>query len=175
MSYLGIDYSSKAIDAVILDDDTDHATHHRHSLIALPGQPTDGLHAARRLRGSFLTRTWFEDHGIVLVGIELPFGKPNALTPLMRIQGAIAVLIPPEYPIVEFHPATWLKACTQCVTVPQRSADRKTLANEFAAARGFRTRNHNASDAYGIAFATRLHDHGMQAANPGRTTERSAA
>lgn len=159
MTVLGIDYSTKAIDLVMLDDDSDAARHHR---IDLRGRPADPLHAARRVRERFPRRSWFEEHGVWLAAIERPYGHPATLTALMRIQGAICAMLPPELELVEMHAAVWLAAIASdglehVPKIPRKSLERKHLARDAANRHGFYSPLLDATDAYGIAWAAR-HD-----------------
>jgi Holliday junction resolvasome RuvABC endonuclease subunit len=104
VSILGVDCSRSAVDLVVLDDDSPHAEWVR---LPLPGDAAAG---ARHLRHTFPRRSWFEDRGVRLAGIEEPYSDhPNAAKALGRITGAILALLPPELDHLMIAPQTWRK------------------------------------------------------------------
>lgn len=148
---LGIDYSTKAIDLVVLGDDTDAGEHFRFPIEHKEG----AFYAARNVRRVFPRRSWFEERGVWLVGIERPFGHPQTLTALMRVQGAIIAMIPPELAVIETPQSEWLRVFANPEKLPTTSAGRKILAQDRARDLGFRNSLMDANDAYGIAWAVR--------------------
>lgn len=67
MNVAGIDLSSRAIHIVLLDFDTNHATD--HDFHAKGDTPFE---RARDMRRVFPRHSWWEDHGVALVGLSSP-------------------------------------------------------------------------------------------------------
>jgi hypothetical protein len=97
----GVDYSTRAVDVVLLDEETDAATWHR---FALEGQ--DAFERARAVRLAMFTRP-FDWDDIVAIGIEDPRGY-NAGA-LYRIQGAILSSMPRHTLVHPLIPSQWRK------------------------------------------------------------------
>jgi hypothetical protein len=96
----GIDYSTHAVDVVLLDEDSDAATWHRW--------PLHGDHAFDRVRSIHswkFTRSFWDD--VLAIGIEEPRGY-NAGA-LYRVQGAILGKLPPETLVHPLIPSVWRK------------------------------------------------------------------
>lgn len=145
----GIDFSTHAIDTVLLDEDTDRATWHRRRLDTAPG---DAFEAARRVRDAMPARgRWLDT--VIAIGIEEPAGQGT--TPLVRVQGAILACLPVTLLIQPLYPVTWKKH-----SVGRGDARKPAIADwAFArlAAAGIDARDwpQDAFDAYAIAYATR--------------------
>lgn len=105
MSFLaGIDYSTHAIDVVLLDEDDPHeAAWHR---FGLSGQ--DAFERARNVRRSFTLCFLREWDDVLAVGIEEPRGH-NAGA-LYRVQGAILARLPHDILVQPWVPSEWRKA-----------------------------------------------------------------
>ena len=100
----GIDFSSRAIDLVLLDDETDAATWHR---VPLTGQ--DAFERTRAVRAGMLELgSGFFDETIA-VGIEEPRGYGAGS--LYRIQGAVLASLPRGVLVHPLIPSSWRKAC----------------------------------------------------------------
>jgi len=100
----GIDYSTHAIDVVLLDEDSREATWRRY--------PLEGADAFERARvaGSrfpFMNSSRFWDD-VLAVGIEDPRGY-NAGA-LYRVQGAILARLPRSLLVYPWIPSAWRKA-----------------------------------------------------------------
>lgn len=158
MKVAGIDFSTLAVDLVLLDEDTPAATWHRFPLAG-----ATALEKARSLRARFPGRSWFEDQGVYLVGIEDPIGRfPATQKALGCVAGATAALLPPDVPLRAMTPSQWFPASVGCAP-PRLSDERKELATNWAlhvveleAADKW---PHDAFDAYAIAWAARaLHE-----------------
>jgi hypothetical protein len=102
----GIDYSSHAVDVVLLDEDSDQAAWHHFPLTALPGW--DSFDRARTVRAVMPTRSWWEDRGTIAIGIEDPRGYGAGH--LYRIQGGILQTLPPDVLVHPWIPSAWRKA-----------------------------------------------------------------
>jgi Holliday junction resolvasome RuvABC endonuclease subunit len=102
----GFDFSTKAIDCVLLDDEADRATWHR---MRLDFRKMDSFEKARAVRDVMPARGKWLDEGVVAVGIERPFGHASTVTVLVRIQGAILACLPSSVPVYELGQATWKK------------------------------------------------------------------
>lgn len=105
----GIDFSTKAIDIVLIDeDDTEPVQWHRW-----PVNATTPFYAARRISHYLPTPGWWEDHDVYLIGIEQPFGRHiKGLVPLMRMQGAIVARLPREICVLELPVSEWKREFT---------------------------------------------------------------
>lgn len=100
MRVAGIDYSSHAIDVVLVhQDDLEPPVWHRHELAA------DGL-AFDRTR---LVRDWRlpSADDVLAVGIEDPRGQNSGA--LYRVQGAILARLPADVLVVPWIPSQWRK------------------------------------------------------------------
>jgi hypothetical protein len=93
----GIDYSTRAVDVVLLDEDSDAATWHRF--------PLEGADAFDRARTVGLPSWLWLD--VLAVGIEDPRGY-NAGA-LYRIQGAILGRLPKDLLVHPLVPSHWRK------------------------------------------------------------------
>lgn len=141
----GIDASSRAIDVVLLAEDTDDALHHKFELIG--GTPFE---RARSLRGIFPTRSWWESFGVYLIGYEDPRGHHAHTQKALGIAlGAVAALLPRSMPVVPTQTQEWKR-----LFVGNANASKQDVAAR-AAEHGFVSDDLNATDAYGIAYAVR--------------------
>lgn len=149
----GIDFSSFAIDVVLLDEDTDDAEHHR---IVLP-KKADALTRARAVRDLMPPRTRWHDQAVA-IGIEKPFSRNGRGGDTMAIVlGAIIASLPADLPLHLIRADDWRRACELKIRQPR--ADHKRAAIDFA---GDRWADHpmpltsDCADAYCIAHATRI-------------------
>lgn len=153
----GIDLSTKAIDIVLLDEDTDRAHHHR---VELAGG--GAFLAALDVRDRMPSRSWWEDAAVVSIWLELPFARHlKSVAPLMRIQGAVLASLPRSLVAGELTPQTWKR-----LTVGQSNAAKPDVANwvfgrwlNCPAAVG-----QDACDAYAVAWAGRMLEETARAA-----------
>jgi hypothetical protein len=99
----GIDYSTLAVDVVLLDEDSDAATWHRFEL---KGQ--DAFERARGVRPKMPSPTDEFWDPILAVGIEQPRGNHGTVH-LARIQGAVLACIPRRLLVHPLNPASWRK------------------------------------------------------------------
>lgn len=98
----GCDYSTRFVDIVLLDEDTDAATWHRFEL---HGQ--DAFDRARDVHRAFnLTSEQWDS--VVAVGIEDPRGYGAGA--MYRVQGAILAGIPWHKLVQPWVPSSWRKA-----------------------------------------------------------------
>ena len=105
MAVGGIDFSSFQADIVILDEDTDHATHHVYRF-----GKGDAFDRARTIRYSMPSRSWWEEQGVIAIGIEDPRGVArSADAPLYRAQGAIIACLPERLLVQPWKPGEWRK------------------------------------------------------------------
>jgi hypothetical protein len=100
MSVAGIDYSTRAVDVVLLDEDTDAATWHRFELTG-----DNAFDRARSVRRAMWGWNGWDD--CLAVGIEDPRGY-NAGS-LYRVQGAILSRIPILTLVHPLIPSQWRK------------------------------------------------------------------
>lgn len=144
----GIDYSTRAIDVVLLDEDTDAATWNRYKL---HGQ--DAFERARDVRRAmhYFAPLWDD---VLAFGIEDPRGYGAGS--LYRVQGAILTKIPRRTLVYPWVPSAWRKA----VGLPgnaskseiQVMVDFRRLKAHGTSLVGW---PQDACDAYMIALATR--------------------
>lgn len=146
---LGIDFSSQAIHLVLLDDDTDTA---EATVVELAGATP--FERARSARLFFPPRSWFEDKGVWLVGIEDPHSRANHTAKALGLAaGAIAALLPTSLTVVQTPPAEWKRVFTgnaraQKLDVWRRCVELYPAAFDWSV-------DNNLTDAYGIAHAVR--------------------
>jgi hypothetical protein len=145
----GIDYSTRAVDVVLLDEDTDAATWFRSEL--------HGADAFDRARD--VNRAMVDDFGsefwedVLAIGIEDPRGYGSGS--LYRVQGALLSCLPCDTLIHPLIPSAWRKT----VGLPGNAS--KDAVYGFANFRRQQTDDpfdywaQDACDAYCIALATR--------------------
>lgn len=141
----GIDFSTRAVDVVLLDEDSDVAEWHRVELI---GQ--DAFARARdvkRAMGELESCLWDE---VLAVGIEDPRGYGAGS--LYRVQGAILSRLPVWTLVQPWIPSSWRKT----VGLPG-NASKQAVANFACNHRQVLTSvwPQDGHDAYCIALATR--------------------
>ena len=144
----GVDFSSRAIHLVLLDDDTDTAEGH---VIELVGRTP--FERARSALWFFPPRSWFEDKGVWLLGIEDPHSRANHTAKALGLAaGAIAALLPRELVVIQTPPAEWKRlftgdahAAKEIVGLHARAIWPEPPAKA----------DDNTWDAYGIAWAVR--------------------
>lgn len=157
MRVAGIDYSSHAIDVVLVDlDDQQPPVWRRYDLV---GQ--DAFDRTRYVRTAMPFRTAPVWDDVLAIGIEHPAGKFGTGI-MMRLQGAVLACLPSGVLVQPWTPASWRKAVGLA-----GNATKAQIANEV-----YRTRCSNAPnpgwyprtledwpqdacDAYSIALATR--------------------
>lgn len=145
MGVAGIDVSSFHVDVVLLDDDSDDARWSRIGLVGL-----NPFERARSMRLRFPPRSFWEDAGVYLIGIEDPHSRANHTAKALGLAtGAVAVMLPSQLTIVQTAPAEWKRIFTG------RAGASKDEIREAAEKRGFRAPEQDAHDAYGIAWAVR--------------------
>jgi hypothetical protein len=98
----GIDYSTHAIDVVLIDEDTLKPEWHRLELAG-----ADAFDRARTVRPRLIGTRYSWD-GVLAVGIEEPRGYGAGH--LYRIQGAILTVIPNQILVQPWVPSEWRKA-----------------------------------------------------------------
>jgi hypothetical protein len=141
----GIDYSTRAVDVVLLDEDSDAATWHRF--------PLEGADAFDRAREVMYLNAWlggvsFWD-SVVAIGIEDPRGYGAGS--LYRIQGAILAELPRRTLVHPLIPSQWRK------TVGLAGNASKTDVKAFVPTRAWNVDwPQDACDAYLIALAPRI-------------------
>lgn len=102
----GIDFSSHFVDVILLNENTDAAQWHRYPLTHLPGW--DAFDRARTIRANMPSRSWWENAGVIAIGIEDPRGYGAGH--LYRIQGGILQCLPPDVLVQPWIPSQWRKA-----------------------------------------------------------------
>lgn len=144
----GIDFSTKAVDIVLLHDEKPDAVWRRYRLDYAPG---DAFQAARRVPHVMPNRGWWTDTAI-MAGIERPYSKSfRASSALLRIQGAIVAGIPLGLDLLELPPQTWKRELTGRANA-DKAAVRIAVGTLWPMASEW---PYDACDAYGIAYALR--------------------
>lgn len=148
MSVAGIDFSSRAVHLVLLDDDTNQAETYTYLL-----RGDTPFERARSLRSTFPTRSWWDDRGVWLIGIEDPFSRSKGVAKALGLSaGAIAALLPYPLTIVQTAPHEWKRVFTGYASASKGLVEdqaRKLWNNPPD------TADDNTFDAYGIAWAVR--------------------
>jgi hypothetical protein len=157
----GIDFSTRAVDVVLLDEDSDAATWHRFEL--------EGANAFDRVRSvrsrvPVPSAAFWDD--VLAVGIEDPRGYGAGS--LYRIQGAVVSCIPHTKLVHPLIPSSWRKT----VGLPGNASKDAIREHVWQQSSGLFTGltmwdgpPQDACDAYCIALATRsLLQHGERAA-----------
>lgn len=152
----GIDFSSMAIDTVLLDEDTNDAVHHRRQLDVGHAKLHDRV---RRVRDALPTRGAWKDSGVLVVAIEEPFNhSPNGLTPLLLTLGAILGTLPRDIPLALLRADDWRRQCGLPTRAPGGRPEHKQNAIAFARRQWDNPPirlDDNAADAFCIAWAAR--------------------
>jgi hypothetical protein len=142
MTIAGIDLSTKAVDVVLLDEDTDAATWHR---FPLEGQ--DAFARARAVKYAMPNGSFWDE--VVAIGIEDPRGYGAGS--IYRVQGAILGELPGRTLVHPMVPSSWRK------TVGLAGNASKAAVKEFVPTRAWNVDwPQDACDAYLIALATRM-------------------
>lgn len=148
MSVAGIDFSSRAVHLVFLDDDTNNAD---ALIIALEGGTP--FERARSLRTMFPTRHALEELGVWLVGIEDPHSRANHTAKALGLAaGAISVLLPADLTVIQTKPTEWKRLFTGD---PMASKEVVSLHARAVWPSCPNDADDNLTDAYGIAYAVR--------------------
>lgn len=104
MNVAGVDFSSHAIDVVLVDlDDRQPPRWHRYPLL---GQ--DAFDRARSVADAMPGRSSVYWDNVLAVGIEEPAGRNPGV--LFRIQGAVLAQIPARMLVTKWMPSQWRKA-----------------------------------------------------------------
>lgn len=151
MSIAGIDFSTFAVDVVLLDEDSDQAEWHR---FILP-PAGDAFDRARTVRSAMPSRSWWEDKSVIAVGIEDPRGFNAGV--IYRIQGGILQCLLPDVLVQPWIPSAWRKAVglkgnATKEAVQLRAIDLWRNVGEVAYCDG---ESQDTFDAFCIAHATR--------------------
>jgi hypothetical protein len=149
----GVDFSSRAIDVVLLEDDSDRAEWHRFELTG--GTPFE---RARSLRGCFPTRSWWDDHGVYLLGIEDPHSRfPHVAKALGISCGAVAALLPRDLCVIATPPKEWKRVFCGNANANKDAVVNAVPLDSLWSGCSIPTLDipQDAFDAYGIAYAVR--------------------
>lgn len=144
----GIDFNSFQVDIMLLHEDTDDATHHVYPF----GKKGDAFDRARNIRLALPSHSWWEDNGVIAIGIEDPRGAArNVDSILYRVQGAILACLPADLMVHPWKPQSWRSEL-------ELSTKGKEALYLFAARHwtdGPLVITQDAADAYCLAYATR--------------------
>lgn len=105
MYVAGIDFDTHAVHVVLLELDSDRAQH----WCAAIAKGGDAFDRTRRIRDVMPSRGYWDDEGVVAIGIERPMGFRSALGShtLLRAQGAILACLPSATLVHELAPQEW--------------------------------------------------------------------
>jgi hypothetical protein len=104
MNVAGFDLSSRFVDIVLLDENSDAATWTRIEL--------EGENAFERARDASLKMpdaSWYDDHGVFLCAIERPFVR-RGQDVIRLVQGCVLASLPRQLPVWEVSVSQWKKA-----------------------------------------------------------------
>lgn len=150
MHVAGIDLSTRAVDVVLLDEDTDVATWHR-----FPLEGRDAFERARHVRTALPGRTSGFWDDVLAVGIEDPRGYGAGS--LYRVQGAILACLPWGLLVQPWVPSAWRKQVGLAGNASKLDVwtfgARRLLKDKAPGL--YETWPQDAMDAYCIALATR--------------------
>lgn len=153
MTVAGIDYSSRAVDIVLVDEDTGYAEtgHAKHHRIDLHGETP--FERARSLRGQLPLTSWWENNGVYLIGIEDPFSRSKGVAKALGLAaGAIAALLPAGLAVIQTAPTEWKKLSLGNAAAPKTEIE--TWARDRLG-HTFERWPQDGYDAYAIAIAVR--------------------
>lgn len=102
MTTAGIDFSTNAVDVVLLDESGAATWHH------FPLTGSDAFDRSRAVRDALPARTSEFWDDVVACAIEEPAGKLTGR--LFRVQGAILACLPPSLLVEKLMPSQWRKA-----------------------------------------------------------------
>jgi hypothetical protein len=147
----GIDFSSRAVDVVLVDE-AGRAEWHRFELVG-----ADAFDRARRVRDAMPSRTGELWDDVLAVGIEEPRGPGNGS--LLRIQGAVLASLPVSVLVQPFTPNEWRVAVGLPGNAAKHLVRTHTLAHVYASSvrSGMQQPDwpQDACDAYCLALAVR--------------------
>lgn len=146
MSVAGIDFSTRAVDVVEIDEDDGSLVEwHRFELVG----PGDSFDRSRLVRDAMPPRGWWTDRGIVAAGLEDPRGYGAGH--LYRVQGAILACLPATLLVQPWLPSKW-----RTLAGLKGNATKDAVADHVENL-GIAARNwpQDACDAFCIARATR--------------------
>lgn len=143
MNVAGVDFSTKAIDVVLLDEDTD-----AYMWASIPVEGRTPFDRAQDIRFAVPTASWWENHGVRLIAIEEPRGYGQLA--MGTLYGAIVARLPQGIPAVPFIPQHWKKPFTGNGNASKEQVRARAL--EFGLGVDM---PQDAYDAYGIAWVAR--------------------
>jgi hypothetical protein len=152
---VGIDFSTFAVDIVLLEEDSNHARHLRRRLDLGPGKAID---RTRRVRDAMPARGAWRDAGVTAIGIEEPFSRATmgGQVPLLITLGAIVATLPRDLPLALLRADDWRKACGLPIRGQRDQLKQASIGfAERAWAKPPLPLDDNVADAFGIAWATR--------------------
>lgn len=160
---LGLDFDTRAVHAVLLDDDTDAARYVPIPIVDKRGS----FEAARNVRAA-MREGWFEVDDVWLVGIEdSMYRSPQTVRALARVQGAILASLPRDLCVVPLAQQEWKRETVGFGNAKKPDVELWAL-NELLPTIyecGARHWPQDAFDAYAIARAARsLNARGIAAA-----------
>lgn len=155
--FAGIDYDTRRIDVVLVDETGTPVEHRRYPLTGPFLEGEDAFARGRRIRDVLPARSSWADDGVQLVAIEQPYSDTfRASAGLQRVQGGILACLPSPLDrtvtVVRFTPAEWRRACGLPAGGKRNALKAATRA--YAVRRGCDDRwPQDAFDAYCVAIA----------------------
>lgn len=147
-SVLGIDYSTKAIDLVYLDETSDAARWHRIPL-------ETGIAGIRKMRHAYAWAAELED--VYLVAVEDPMSvSMTSAKKLGRVCGAVMACIPQSLEVWLMRPDEWRMACGMAGNASKAAVmEFALLMGQEAGTEDWFRLPQDACDAYCMAYAAR--------------------
>lgn len=142
----GIDFSTHAVDVVLLDEDTDRAEWHRFELAG-----ADAFERARNVRAAMPGSSFWDD--VLAVGIEQPRGN-HGVVHMARIQGAVLTCLPRSLLVQPLNPSSWRKQVGLPGNASKDDVARRAQAGLYLSGHD-EVWPQDALDAWCIALATR--------------------
>lgn len=148
----GIDFSSFAVDIVLLDENTNLARHYTRRLDL--GHKGDATQRSRRIPDVMPPRSWWRDNTIA-VGLEVPFSRQGSDAMAIAF-GAILACLPATRELLILRADDWRRSCGLPIRAGRdiHKANAKTFARKHWADHP-PVFDDNAADALCIAWATR--------------------
>lgn len=146
MNVLGLDFSSFAVDLVLLDENADRAVWRR---VTLPGKTA--FDRTRELHDRMPPPSWYIDNDVYLVGLEKPFFR-NGQDMVRLVEGAILACLPRSLAVWEVSPSQWKPRLH--LPIREKPAAGAFVGMEFASA-GDAKWPQDAYDALGVAVYCR--------------------
>lgn len=99
--YAGVDFDTKAIHIVLLPEEGPA----QYLPCVMHGH--DAFERTRVVRDVMPARGWWEDQGVIALGIEEPMGRGSVVQKLNVVQGAVLACLPTYLLVYPMRPSVW--------------------------------------------------------------------